>query len=118
MAVSRVASSNQHSIRPIDEGLKHIDGIDGSRTHQVDDPNVGRILLPGCSCEIRSGVSAPVAKKRDDPRLKFTHLTPPYLAKSEIRISKSETKSEFQMFKSKEKGLISNFVFRASNFSL
>jgi hypothetical protein len=72
-----MASSNQYSISSIHEGLEHVDGIYGPRAHQVDDADVGWILLSGSTSQIGSRVGAPVAKKGYNPWFKFRHLIPP-----------------------------------------
>jgi hypothetical protein len=77
MTVSWMASSDQNPIRSIDERLKDIDGIDGSRAHQMDDPDIGGILLTGGPSQVRPRIGAPVAKKGYNPRFKLRHLVPP-----------------------------------------
>src|SRR4030042_3984171 len=40
----------------------------------MDDADIGRVLLPGCPCKIRSGIGTPVTKKGNDSRFKFCHV--------------------------------------------
>jgi len=77
MTVSWMASSDQNSVRSIDESLEDINGIDGSRAHQMDDTDIGGILLTGGPGQVRSRIGAPVAKKGYNPRFKLRHLIPP-----------------------------------------
>jgi hypothetical protein len=82
-----MASSDQHSVRSIDESLEDINGIDGSRTHQMDDADIGGILLAGRPGQVRSRIGAPVAKKSYNPRFKLSHLVPPSSSQSAKRES-------------------------------
>jgi len=77
MTVSWMAPPNQNSVRSIDESLEDINGIDGSRAHQMDDADIGGILLPSGPGQVRSRIGAPVAKKGYNPRFKLSHFQPP-----------------------------------------
>jgi len=74
MTVSWMASSDQNSVRPIDESLKDINGIDSSRAHQMDDADIGGILLTGSPSQVRSRIGAPVAKKGYNSWFKLSHF--------------------------------------------
>jgi hypothetical protein len=77
MAVSGMTPSDQHAICSVDEGFEDIDRIHRSRTHQMNDADIGRILLPRGAGQICSRIGAPVAEKSDNPRFKLSHVYPP-----------------------------------------
>jgi hypothetical protein len=74
MAVTEMSPRNQHAVTPLPESLDDKVGIDPAGAHDPHSPQVGRILQPGDTGEIGTGIGAPVAKERYDFRLEITHV--------------------------------------------
>jgi hypothetical protein len=63
MTVTDVSPGDQHAISAKLEGLQEKTMVYSPRTHDTNDPNIGRILYPTHPSQIRGCVSTPVAGK-------------------------------------------------------
>ena len=70
MAVADVSPEDKDTIKATLEPLDDVQRVDAPGAHGPNDTNGWRILKPGHSGKIRSGISAPVTQKSQDFRLK------------------------------------------------
>jgi hypothetical protein len=73
MTFTEVSAKYQDTVGSLAEGIHYMLGMNHSRAHYTDNPHIMRILHPGGSRQIGSGIGAPVAAECNDFRLK-THL--------------------------------------------
>jgi hypothetical protein len=64
MTFTKPATTNKYPIHATGEGPEYMLGINPSGAHQPYNPDIGRVLITGNSCQIRSTVATPVAKPR------------------------------------------------------
>jgi hypothetical protein len=73
MTFTEVSANDHDTVGTLAEGVHYMLGVNHSRAHYPDNPHVMRILHPGRTSQISSGIGAPVAAEGNDFRLK-THL--------------------------------------------
>jgi hypothetical protein len=74
MAFSGMASGNPDTVGPAADSVKnHFDGHP-PRAWNSDDSDIGRILKPADTGQVRSPVAAPVTQKGDDSGFKTVHV--------------------------------------------
>ena len=69
VAFAGMAAAHENRVGAFGEGLEHERGIQPTRAHQPDQPNVGLVLGPSRAGQVRGPVAAPVAGEADDDRL-------------------------------------------------
>jgi hypothetical protein len=70
MAIPDVSPSHQDPVCPALKSLQHMVRRNSGRAHDPDGPEVGGVLKPAHSCQIRRTVSTPVAEKGEDSGFK------------------------------------------------
>jgi hypothetical protein len=76
MAITEMSPRYQDAVASLFKRLDNKQRIDPSRAHDPYGSNVGWILQPGYTGQIRSGIRAPVAQKRYDFRFEIPHFFP------------------------------------------
>jgi hypothetical protein len=76
MTVAEMSASHQNAITSTFERLNNKQRIHPAGTHNPDSPHVRRMLKSGYPGQIRSGVSAPIAEKRNNFGLSLFHIHP------------------------------------------
>jgi hypothetical protein len=71
MTVAQVSPHDNDAVKPPIQGVHHQPGMHHTGTHGPNDPHVGRILQPGNTGQITTGIGAPVAQETEDDRFKF-----------------------------------------------
>jgi hypothetical protein len=74
VAVGGVATGDDHAVRAALERLDDEEGVDPAGAGEADDPHVWVHLQPARAREVGTGVRAPVAHERRDPRFESLDL--------------------------------------------
>jgi hypothetical protein len=72
MAIPDVSATYKDTIRSLLESLEYLMRPYSGGTQRSDGPHIGRILKPAYPSQVCPGVSAPVAQKTNNFRLKLT----------------------------------------------
>jgi hypothetical protein len=75
MTITRMTAANQHTIRTKLKCPEYEGGIDTAGTHHPDNPDILRVLQPGCSGKVRSCVGAPITGNAQYLRFKRHKLS-------------------------------------------
>ena len=71
MAASNVSAAQHHAVSALGKRINHQIGVDHTGTHDANDTGVRRILNPGHSGKVRTGIGTPVAAEGDDQRFEL-----------------------------------------------
>jgi hypothetical protein len=72
MAVADVSPAYQNAVGALLEGFEDEIRRDPARAHDPNHPDIRGVLHPAHTGQISTGISAPVAAKSDNLRLKFS----------------------------------------------
>jgi hypothetical protein len=75
MAITEMSPGDQYTVTSLFKRLQYKQRVDSARTHDAYGPDVGGILQPGYTGQIRTGIGTPVTKKSNYFWLKFLHST-------------------------------------------
>ena len=79
MAVTDVSPGHEYAVCTLLKCLEDKIGVDPARTHDPNNPHVGRILKTAHPCQISGRIGAPVARKCYDLGIKYvTHKYTPF----------------------------------------
>lgn len=73
VAFAGVSPPYENGVRPQQERTQNINGINRSRAHDTDGPEIRGILQPRCPREVGGRGRTPVAEKADDFGFKIIH---------------------------------------------
>jgi len=73
VAFAGVSPADENGVCPEQKRAQNIDGIDRSRAHDTDGPEIRGILQPCCPREVGGRGRTPVAEKADDFGFKIIH---------------------------------------------
>lgn len=75
MAITEMSPGDQYAVTSLFKSLQNKQRVDSARTHDAYGSNVGWILQPGYTGQIRTGIGTPVTQKSNYFWLKFFHST-------------------------------------------
>lgn len=90
MAISWMTSAEDDSVRPFLKSTENEHGIYPAGTRNPDDLYIRRIPQSAASCQIRSGITAPVAAERDNFWSEFFFLFYRHMASTSAMICRLE----------------------------
>lgn len=74
MTVAELSAAHQDPIRSVEQGLRNIDGINRSSTHDPEDSDVLGVVESGRLGQVCAPIGAPIAQESYDPWLKLGRL--------------------------------------------
>jgi hypothetical protein len=75
MAITEMSPGNQYTVTSLFKRLQNKQRVDSARTHDAHGSDVGWILQPGYTGQIRTGIGTPVTQKSNYFWFKFIHYT-------------------------------------------
>jgi len=94
MAVARMASADDYTVRSFLKGTENEHGIHAAGAGNPDDFNVSRVVLPVIACKVCSRIGAPVAAESYNIRFEFVFFIYLHIASTSAIICLLENPSK------------------------